>query len=72
MYAKVVTTITTELDLDTMEPSHAVHIESNDPIPESLARALAVGAAKSIIASLDESDEQEAEQAEPNATGGAQ
>lgn len=75
MYAKVVTTITTEVDLDTMEPSHDVHIECNDPIPHELVKAIAIGAAKSLLATLDRGEEEELEQStavDPNATGGAQ
>jgi hypothetical protein len=71
MYAKVVTTITTEIDLDTMEPSHDVRIECNDPIPHDLAKAIAIGAAKSLLVSID-NEEEESTAVDPNATGGTQ
>ena len=34
MRAKIVTTITTELDLDTLEPTHAVHVDDVDGLSE--------------------------------------
>lgn len=34
MRAKIVTTITTELDLETMEPTHAIEVEDCDGLSE--------------------------------------
>jgi hypothetical protein len=47
MRAKVITTITTELDLDTMEPTHAVDVEDCDGLSEmsvDVLGALVIGA----------------------------
>lgn len=47
MRAKVITTITTELDLDTMEPAHSVEINDCDSLSDAsadLLGALVIGA----------------------------
>ncbi len=55
VYAKVVTTITSEIDLDTLKPEHSVNIEATPGIPEEVAKAVAVGAARSLLVALGES-----------------
>lgn len=47
MRAKVITTITTELDLDTMQPAHSVEIDDCDALSDAsadLLGALVIGA----------------------------
>lgn len=55
MRAKVVTTITTELDLDTMVPTHSVDINDCDALSEvagDVLGALLIGAMQSTERSL--------------------
>jgi len=53
MKLEVVTTITTLIDVDTLTPEHSVDITAEAGVPESMARATALGAAKTLIASLE-------------------
>jgi hypothetical protein len=55
MYARVVTTITTMIDLDAMTPDHSVSIEPEDGVPADLAYAAALGGCKATIASIAKS-----------------
>lgn len=50
---KVVTTITTTVNMDTMEPEHEVSIVSDDPIPQEFARLVAIGACRTTLAGLE-------------------
>jgi hypothetical protein len=54
MQLRVVTTITTLIDVDTFEPEHSVVIDAEAGTPESVARAAAAGAARSLLKSLGE------------------
>lgn len=56
MFAKVTTTITSLVDLDTMKPQHSVDVECSDGLPGDMVRAVAIGAVKSTLAALDEVD----------------
>lgn len=49
----VVTTITTTVNMDTMEPEHEVSIVSDDPIPQEFARLVAIGACRSTLGGLE-------------------
>jgi hypothetical protein len=53
MHAQVTTTITTMINLDTMEPSHSVNIEAEDGLPAQVAYAVAEGAARTLLAQLE-------------------
>lgn len=55
MILKVVTTITSLIDIDTLQPDHQVTIEA-DGVPENVARMVAVGAARSLLSALGEGD----------------
>ena len=50
---KVVTTITTTVNMDTMEPEHEVSIFSDDPIPQEFARLVAIGACRTTLTGLE-------------------
>lgn len=54
MKMQVVTTITTLVDIDTLETTHSVDIFPDDGIPESVAKAVAVGACRSTLRALGE------------------
>lgn len=54
MKLKVTTTITTLIDVDTLEPEHDVHVEIEPGLPPELARAAVVGACRSLLGELDE------------------
>ena len=49
MYAKVTTTITSEIDLDTFEINHSVQIGCDDELPKQVILAAVVGACNSTV-----------------------
>lgn len=55
MFLKVVTTITSLVDVDSLKPEHSVSIEA-DGVPENVARMVAVGAARSLLTALGEGE----------------
>lgn len=64
MYAKITTTITTEIDLDTFKPNHSVSIESETAgLPKELIYAAVAGACKATLKTVgDPTDEPENEE----------
>lgn len=58
MKLQVTTTITTLIDVNTMEPEHSVQIDTEAGVPESLARAAAIGAARSLLTAMGEATHQ--------------
>lgn len=54
MRVRVTTTITTDIDVVTLEPSHSVEIVGEDGLPESVVRAAAMGGLRSALHVLDE------------------
>lgn len=53
MHTKVVTTITSEVNLDTMEPTHSVSVSVEDDLPAELAYAAALGGCKATINTIE-------------------
>lgn len=49
MQAKITTTITTYIDLDTMQPDHTVDIETEEGFPQALTYAAVAGGAKALL-----------------------
>lgn len=54
MKMSVITTITTLIDIDTFETSHAAEIEGEDGLPESIVRAVALAACKATANTLED------------------
>jgi hypothetical protein len=52
MKATIVTTITSQVDIDTFDTTHEVAVASADPLPESVAIAAAIGGCKSALKAL--------------------
>lgn len=57
MKLKMVTTITSYVDVDTLATDHEVSVEAPDIPSEQIAKAVLIGAAKSILRNLGEEDE---------------
>lgn len=53
MKMQVVTTITTLIDIDTFETQHATEIDAEPGVPESIARAAAIGACRATLNTLE-------------------
>lgn len=49
MKMQVVTTITSLIDIDTFETTHDAHVEGEASVPESIARAAAIGGCRAIL-----------------------
>ena len=54
MHSRIVTTITTDIDLDTFTPDHKVSIEAGDELPAQVIYAAVAGACKATLNSLPE------------------
>jgi hypothetical protein len=52
MRSRIITTITTLIDVDTLVPEHSVDISAEDALPEQVVRAAAEGALKSALVAL--------------------
>lgn len=52
MHTTITTTITTRINLDTLEPDHSVSIEAEDALPEQVIYAAVIGACKATLNSL--------------------
>lgn len=50
--ATIVTTITTTLDIDTFETSHDVSVATDDPVPQQVVVAAAIGGCRSALKAL--------------------
>jgi hypothetical protein len=55
MKATIVTTITTYLDIETLETTHEVDVQTNDPLPHNVVVAAATGGCRSALAALKKS-----------------
>jgi hypothetical protein len=51
--AKIVTTITSYLDIDTMRPEHEVDVVAEDQLPRNVIEAVVLGGLKSAQAALE-------------------
>ena len=60
MKMQVTTKITTLIDIDTFETSHAAEVEAEPGVPESIARAAAVGACRATLQTLGHAEERPA------------
>lgn len=49
MYVTVTTTITTEIDIDTLTPKHSVEIDASDELPTQVIYAAVQGACKATL-----------------------
>ena len=56
MMAKIVTTITTYVDIETFEPKHEVDIAAEGGLPRQLVVAAVEGALKSTLKTLSKED----------------
>lgn len=54
MFIEVITTVTSKVDLETMTPQHDVVVSSDDPIPSSVAMAMALNGCRAAVNSLEE------------------
>lgn len=52
MKAKIITTIVSYVDIETMTPEHEVDIESEDSLPENVVLLVALGACRSAAKTL--------------------
>lgn len=52
MFVTVTTTITTQIDLDTFEPTHSVEIEASDDLPTQVIYAAVQGACNATLNSV--------------------
>lgn len=57
MKSRIVTVITTLIDIDTFDTEHSVSINAEDPLPVDVVKAAVEGACKSTIASLHRDDD---------------
>ena len=53
MKSRVVTTITSYIDIDTMKPEHEVDVVADDPLPRNVIEALVLGGLKSAQTALE-------------------
>lgn len=59
MYAKITTTITTLIDLETFEPDYSVEIEAEDGLPTQIIYLSVQGALKSALRAVEKKTEGE-------------
>jgi len=52
MKATVITTITSYVDIDTFDTTHEVAVATEDPLPQSIVVAAAIGGCKSALKAL--------------------
>lgn len=52
MITRVVTTITTDIDMETFTPNHTVDIEAMDELPEQVIYAAVAGACRAVLKSV--------------------
>jgi hypothetical protein len=52
MKATVITTVTTSVDIETFETTHEVEVVCDDPLPQNVAVAAAIGGCKSALKAL--------------------
>jgi hypothetical protein len=52
MKFKIVTTVTSYVDVETMTPEHEVNIECGDPLPQQVVLLVATGGCKSAVKTL--------------------
>ena len=53
MHTTVTTTISTDIDLETFEPTHSVDIQAEDILPTQVIYAAALGGSRAAAASLE-------------------
>lgn len=53
MKAIITTTIVTTIDIETMKPSHAVDVQTDDELPRNLVMAAAIGGCNTAAAALE-------------------
>lgn len=68
MHAKITTTITTLIDLDSFKPNHKVGIEAEEGLPVGVIKAAVVGACKSTIGSIENTTLEEEDEEDWDAT----
>jgi hypothetical protein len=71
MKAQIITTITTTIDIETMDMQHDAHIEATEPLPQEVVGAIAAGACQSLINELNATHGGTREKPEPT-TGDAE